>query len=87
MPAGASLPAGAAPAETFYALYTSTQGTIQPDGSVKPTYVDVPVWVVDYANVPISSLGPPGSPQQTFLETVYYIFLDSTGVLINEVYG
>lgn len=46
-----------APSSVLFGLLTDTEyGTLQPDGSDKPTYTQQPVWVIEYSNaiVPLS---------------------------------
>jgi hypothetical protein len=48
-------------------LLTDTEyGTLQPDGSDKPTYTQHPVWVIEYSNaiVPLGG-GSPGQGSPT----------------------
>lgn len=49
-----------APAVKLAVLYDGQTGTIQTDGSVKPAYAGVLVWVISYAGIP-DELGPFGN--------------------------
>jgi plastocyanin len=70
--------------EVLFALYTSSSGAQQPDGSIKPDYVRHPVWIINYRHALVLGEGPVPSPvpsgySQEWRATVTEVIDDTTG--------
>ena len=58
------------------------QGQRQPDGTVVPTWVDVPAWIVRFVGVPQPIYGPPGASGVTPAQELNVVLDARTGAYI-----